>query len=210
MKTLREQYRDLDEGQRKKVVWGAVALAVFILFFKLPPIIIVRPRPVPAPEVHKPSPLAPPVPVAPAPPPIPGAGELKGKWFAESVFPGRASVCALAIEIKDQKEPGRIAGYSTLRCRPLTRPSIVGARGSFANSTLALGGQMDAAAEILSGGWEGTVIKLHGEQGFVNSTAHGCAITDLTATSFGSNKMAVKWLDGSCGGGELVLARASG
>ena len=129
MKTLREQYRDLNEGQRKKVVWGAVAVAVFLFFFKLPPIIIVRPRPVPVPAVRKPSALAPPLPAKPVPPPVPGAGELKGRWFAESVFPGRASVCSLSMEIKDEKEPGRIAGYSTLRCRPLARPSIVGGTG---------------------------------------------------------------------------------
>jgi hypothetical protein len=119
---------------------------------------------------------------------------LSGTWKGQGALSGRG-VCTLKLELREGQPPGGYSGYSTLSC--VTPP----ARGRARSAP-----RINPAAAVLTGQPENGSIRFHVDK-TIEADANGCAATSFTATPFGTNQIAVQWQEGSCQGGQIILAK---
>jgi len=119
---------------------------------------------------------------------------LSGTWKGQGALSGRG-VCTLKLELREGKAPGGYSGYSTLSCVPPP------ARGRAKPAS-----RINLAAAVLTGQPENGSIRFHVDK-TIEADANGCAATSFTATPFGTNQIAVQWQEGSCQGGQIILAK---
>jgi hypothetical protein len=161
-------------------------------------------------KAKKPSPMPPPDdmlytfrtnPVQPKPV---SPTQIMGAWEGKAVLEPRG-ICDLRLEIK-ASEDGAFSGFSTFSCISVRRPQSL----YYANP-LSLQGKiaevMRQDSAILTGKAEGNSIHFALAQA-IGANINGCAVTSLTTTSFGTNRLAVEWKDGKCPDASALLQRA--
>jgi hypothetical protein len=151
-------------------------------------------------QVAKPKPAPSPLPTAEDGPPI---GNLSGVWQGHGRVPGGRGVCDLRVELR-LGDPGKYSGYSRFSClnnEALTNPKDMNLMQNFLN-------HMNPDAATLTGAVEKGAIHFHADK-TIGTDINGCAVTDFTVTSFGTNVVAAEWKEGTCTGGSLMLQKAA-
>jgi hypothetical protein len=135
---------------------------------------------------------------APAPDPAePPLTNLSGVWESHGQVPSRG-VCDLRLELK-QNDPAHYAGFSRFSCISLAPPKD-------ANVLANMLPHMNPDAAILTGTVEKGSIHFRADK-TVGTDINGCAVTELTVTPFGASGVAAEWKEGTCQGGNLLMAR---
>lgn len=146
----------------------------------------------------KPSPMAQPATAPDTPPPPPN---LSGAWMGIGRVKGKGA-CTLRAEVK-QSDDHSYTAYTLLACSDVT---------AFAKAKDALTAQEIIADNtspqpaIMNGKFEDGALHFTLQQA-IGADSHGCSISDLTMTPFGTVGVAAKWLENNCPGGEMVMRR---
>ena len=136
------------------------------------------------------------------------ARAMQGAWQGQSVIErtsgvgsSRAGVlCIAQLEIRGQREDGRIAAYSSITCLPLGRRAQPGY-----GSPLLAG--LTPSSAILSGAWQRGAIDFRVEKTIgVDPTQGRCATASYKVTGFGATQILSEWQD-DCGGGQLLMRK---
>ena len=110
--------------------------------------------------------------------------------------------CRQAVEAHQR---GALTEAAALYPACLTVSSSVELRSNF-GAVLAALGRYNPMPSILSGTWEKGAIRFSVVKNIGTDQASGrCALTSAAVTPFGTNQIAAEWLDGPCGGGQLLL-----
>ncbi len=146
--------------------------------------------------------------VPPAPPPRPvlpwltTVTNLSGFWKGQNLVVNQG-FCTLNLEMRETDTPANYIGYSTLSCR--TPSSLWGLKGG-QQLPPAMREQMLPTAIVMTGTPVNGAIRFQVNRTVV-SPASGCETTSYTVTPFGTNRVAVQWLDGLCLGGQILMNR---
>ena len=112
-------------------------------------------------------------------------------------------ICDLRLEIKPQADT--FSAYSTFSCIEVRHP-----REFMYANPMSLQGQVRQAmrqdSAILTGKADGNSIHFGLTQA-IGANINGCAVTAITLTPFGQNRVAIEWMDGKCPGGSVLLQR---
>jgi hypothetical protein len=187
------------------VFHGFVTSVMQIIFYRPP---APRPKPKPAPVAAAPAPKAPEAPPVVAQPktvppakPSPAARMFNGNWRGQSALPGRG-MCDLQLEMHARTEGQGFVGYPKLACS--TVASLTSAdRAKQANAIV---NRTDPESAVLEGIAENDAIHFKAVK-TIGADSAGCAISTMTVTVFGANRIAVEWEEPTCSGGHILLAR---
>ena len=127
---------------------------------------------------------------------------LSGFWKGQALVVNQG-LCTLNLEMRDTDAPANYIGYSTLSCA--TPPSLWGLKGG-QQLPPAMREQMLPTAIVMTGTPVNGAIRFQVNRTVV-SPASGCETTSYTVTPFGTNRVAVQWLDGLCLGGQILMTR---
>jgi hypothetical protein len=126
---------------------------------------------------------------------------FQGVWQGQSVI--ARGLCTLELEIRGQREDGRVAGFSSLTCLPLTR-----AQAQQMGNAAALFSRLTPTSAILSGAWEKGALRFSVEKNIGGGAkGTGCAMHSFTATPFGTSALSTEWIDAACGNGQLMVKK---
>lgn len=157
-----------------------------------------------APAATAPTP-APPTGVAPNAN-IPGTtmprAKIAGVWHGRSLLEGRG-LCDLRFEIRETA-PDKYSGYSGIACFSV---SPMMAAKDLRNAKSAMLNRLDPDAAILSGALENGVLHFTSTKN-IGQDINGCAVSSLTLTPFGNDRMAAEWQAGDCPGGHMILGKS--
>ena len=110
----------------------------------------------------------------------------------------------MKLELRqEQGWQDRYVGYSSLTCFNLQ--AMMPKKGSSYQDAMAVAAsRLNPVSAVLSGQMEKGAVRFK-----VDKTigAGACVMTALTLTPFGKDEIGVEWLDGSCGGGQMILKK---
>jgi hypothetical protein len=123
-----------------------------------------------------------------------------GIWRAQVALADRG-ICSVRLEIAPDAA-GQFSGFSELLCTNLTLPSKP------PNSLMAgVVDRMDPESAVLAGSVQNGSLLLKVDKN-IGADSHGCALTSLTVTPFGTNQIAAQWEETGCAGGHAILQRS--
>ena len=214
-----QEFRSDAKAQRKAMIFGG-AMAVALLWLLSPsgcslrkpaaaPRFVQQPVPTPALAARRVPPVGPPVSI-PAPQPDASApvSAFFGAWMGQGVIPERNGVCNLSLELGESPEGnGQVRAYTTLRCPPFMPLWLAAHPGQRLNPSDIYLKEMSTTESILTGSAVGESLLFSHVEETLGADSQGCALESLNARPFGNQRLAVKWQEGRCEGGELVLQR---
>jgi hypothetical protein len=212
--TTRERFAALDGSKRKLVLF--VLAVVFVIAFLMMPSVSSLTGSLPGlagfsggakSQRRKPSAFAPPVavqePSKEATGSLPIAGVSLGNWIGQGIIASRG-LCTTKLELRQELSTrDRYVGYSSLTCFNLQ--AMMPKKGSSYQDAMAVAAsRLNPVSAVISGEMVKGAIRFK-----VDKTigAGACVMTALTLTPFGKDEVGVEWLDGACGGGQMMLKK---
>ncbi len=141
-------------------------------------------------------------------PVMPVAGKKAlGLWRGSAYLLPPRGMCILDLTVKPGDDPESFTAYSRLKCPPPTTRLTY--RSPDLDKTISIMAALNPVSAILTGKPEGkslsfTVDRIIGSG--VTTTA--CPPSSLVLTPFANNQLAAEFKD-PCGGGQMILARAT-
>lgn len=142
-----------------------------------------------------------------ASPGLPTPGNRLGLFEGKTFLPKMGVICAASVELyRVDGQEAQIVAYQSLQCTdPMAMYSAPKNRSAVRDTVMGIAGKMLPVSHILSGTWQGGVLRLHVEK--TTGQQDDCAMTSASMTPFGYRQVLFEWEGGTCGKGEMMLAQ---